>query len=162
MNITDALWRAAHNYPHGGIDALAVRLGISASSLAHKVKPSNLGAHCSPGEMAQICEITGDHGALHALNARLGYVALPVPQLAEGADAGFTQGLASAVHEFGQFISEVSTNLADGRVTDNERRRIEKEAAEMIDAAQKLVLLAQRMNEEAKPEAERQRGLRVA
>jgi len=162
MNITDSLWRAAHAYP-GGIEALAVRMGISASSLAHKVKPSNLGAHCSPEEMAQVCEMTGDHGAAHALADRLGYVLLPMPQLADGVDAGFTTGLASAVQEFGQFIAEVSSNLADGRVTDNELRRINKEAAEMIAAAQKLVVLAERMNDQNKPASERRGpGLRAA
>jgi len=63
MNITDALYRAAHDYP-GGIEALAVRMRISPSSLAHKVSPNYPGAHCSPGEMAQICEFTSDHSPL--------------------------------------------------------------------------------------------------
>lgn len=162
MNVTDALWRAAHNYPHGGIDALAVRMGISVNSLAHKVKPSNLNAHCSPEEMLQICEMTGDHGAVHALACRLGYVLLPMPELADGVDATFTVGLASAVQEFGQFISEVSANLADGVVTENELRRINKEAAEMIAAAQKLVILAENMHEAAKPKDAGRPGLRAA
>lgn len=162
MNITDALYRAAHNYPHGGIDALATRMGISPSSLAHKVKPSNAGAHCSPGEMAQICELTGDHGALHALAGRLGYVLLPVPQLVEGADSGFTQELVSTVREFGELITEVSSDLEDGRVTDTELRRIEGQAAGALSAIQKLVQLADRINQQGKPASERRGNLWAA
>ena len=154
MNIIDALYRAAHNYPHGGIDALATRMGISASSLQHKVKPANTCAHCSPGEMAQICELTGDHGAAHALAGRLGYVMLAVPSM-HGVDSGFAAELAATVKEFGQFIAEVSEDLADGEVTDNELRRIEREATEMLAAVQKLTMLAARINQAGKPAPDR-------
>lgn len=148
MNITDCLYRAAHNYEHGGLEALALRMGISASSLAHKVKPSNTLAHCSPGEVAQICELTGDHSALQALAQRLGYVLLPVPQLADGVDASVAHEIAQTAREFGEFISEAGAGLADGHVTANELRRIEREASEMIAAAQRLCALASRVHEQ--------------
>lgn len=151
MHITDALYRAAHNYPHGGIEALATRMGISPSSLAHKVSPTYPTAHCSPGEMAQIMELTGDHSALQALADRLGYLLVPLPQGEAG--AGFAQELATTVHEFGQFIAEASQDLADGRVTDTELRRIEREGAQALAAIQQLMALAGRINLEAKPAA---------
>lgn len=158
MHIVDALYRAAHNYPHGGIDALAGRLGISVNSLQHKVNPSYAGAHCSPGEMAQIMELTGDHGALQALAARLGYVLLQVPQAS--ADGGFSRELAATVQEFGQFIGEISHDLADGVVTATELRRIEKEGADALHAMQNLMALAAQIHEVAKPAA--LRGVRAA
>lgn len=149
MHITDALYRAAHNYQHGGIEALATRMGISASSLAHKVSPTYPGAHCSPGEMAQIMEFTGDHAALNALAARLGYLLLHVPQDDEA--GGCMHELASTVREFGEFIAEVSGDVADGKVTDTELRRIEREGAQALAAMQQLIALAGRMNADAKP-----------
>lgn len=149
MHIVDALYRAAHNYPHGGIDALASRLGISANSLQHKVNPTYPGAHCSPGEMAQIMELTGDHSALQALAARLGYVLLQFPQ--GGTEAGFSRELASTVQQFGEFIAEVSQDLVDGLVTTTELRRIEKEGADALHAMQSLMALAAQMHESAKP-----------
>jgi len=158
MNITDALYRAAHNYEHGGIDALALRLGISASSLAHKVSPTYPGAHCSPGELAQICELTGDHSAVVALASRLGYVLIPVAQ--GNAPAEFSRELAATVREFGQLITETAGALADGRVTDTEQRRIEREGAQSIAAIQQLIALTAKKNQDAKPAAAR--GLRCA
>ena len=149
MNITDALYRAAHAYP-GGLEALAVRMGISASSLAHKVSPNYPGAHCSPQEMAAIMEFTGDHGALQALAGRMRYMLLPM--VAKGpVDAEFTQRLATSVKEFGEFIAAISADLGDGRVTDNELRRIECELADMQAATAALYALAARLNRDAKP-----------
>lgn len=149
MNITDALYRAAHAYP-GGLEALAVRMGISASSLAHKVSPSYPGAHCSPQEVAAIMEFTGDHGALQALAGRMRYMLLPM--VPEGnIDDQFAQRLARAVHEFGEFIAEISQDLADGRVTDNELKRIERELADLTREAGALYALAARVNRDAKP-----------
>lgn len=149
MNITDALYRAAHDYP-GGIEALAVRMRISPSSLAHKVSPNYPGAHCSPGEMAQICEFTSDHSPLQALAGQLGYQLLPIVQQGE-VDSEFTLRLARTVKEFGEFISEISTDLADGKVTDNELKRIERELADMVAASQALYAVAARINSAAKP-----------
>ena len=149
MNITDALYRAAHNHP-GGLESLAMRIGISASSLAHKVSPNYPGAHCSPGEMVMIMEFTGDHSALQAMAGRLRYMMLPMVPEGE-VDGEFARRLAGSVKEFGEFVAEISTDLADGRVTDNELKRIEREMSDMISAAQSLYGLAARMNRDAKP-----------
>lgn len=151
MNITDALYRAVHSYA-GGSESLAPRMGMRASSLDHKVSPTYPGAHCSPEEMVAICELTGDHGPLQALALRLGYALLPLAKY-EGsqADAELVRQLATSVREFGEFISEISTDLADGKVSDNELRRIEHELADMMGAAQSLYGLAARINRDAKP-----------
>lgn len=149
MNITDALYRAAHQYP-GGLEALALRMGISSSSLAHKVSPTYPGAHCSPQEMAAIMEFTDDHGALQALAGRMRYMLLPMVPEGE-IDGQFAQRLAGTVKEFSEFITEISQDLADGRVTDNELKRIERELADLTREASALYALAARVNRDAKP-----------
>lgn len=149
MDVTIALQRAVRGFPLGSA-ALAARLGLSVTSLSHKVSPTYPNAHCSPEETLDIMQITGDHGALQAMAAELGYVILPSPELAhqEGDSA---QALAAVVGRFGTFITEVAQDLADGRVTDNERGRIEAEAAQAIAAIDALLRLVQRLNVAGKP-----------
>lgn len=156
MNLTAHLYRAAHNFPPG-MAALASALGIAESSLQNKVSITNPGAHCSPEEMARIMDITGDHGGLHALNARLGYVALALPQLSHAADDSAVQLMTATIKEFGELMSEASTDLANGRVSDNELARITKEGVEAIASIQQLLAFAQQRNEAGKPA-----GLRAA
>lgn len=149
MDITIALQRAVRAFPLGSA-ALAARLGINVTSLSHKVSPTYPTAHCSPEEMVEIMELTGDHGALHAMAARLGYVLLPAP----GVDGGHEslQALASTVAEFGELCSEVATGVADGQVTDTERNRIEQEASEALAAIEQLLQVVARMNQAGKPQ----------
>jgi hypothetical protein len=149
MNITDALYRAVHAYP-GGAESLAPRMRISASSLSQKVSPTYPGAHCSPDEMAAIMDLTGDHGALHALSARMGYMLLAAPEVAMGGEV-FAERLATSVREFAEFIGTVTKDLADGQVSDNELREIERELLDMISAAQALHALAARLNQQRRP-----------
>lgn len=148
MDITIALQRAVKQWPHGTA-ALAARMGLGVSSLLHKVSPTYPTAHASPEEAVEIMEVTGDHGALHAMAARLGYVLLPTP--AVDVTHAPIAALADSVREFGEFVAEASTALADGRVSDNERRRIESEGAQALAAIERLLSIAQQLNEQAKP-----------
>lgn len=140
MDLTLALQRAVRGYPLG-TDALAARLCLSVTSLNHKVSPTYPGAHASPEEMTEIQEVTGDHSALHAMAARLGYVALAVPQAADAEDSS-AMALAATVREFSDFASAAASGMADNRVTGNELAQIEREAGEAIAAINRLVGLA--------------------
>lgn len=160
MNLTAHLYRAAHNFAQG-MGILASALGIAESSLQNKVSITNPGAHCSPEEMARILELTGDHGALHALNARLGYVALALHRLSDAADDAAVQLMTSSIKEFGELMAETSADLANGQVSDNELKRITKEGVEAIAAIQQLLAYVQQRNEAGKPVASRG-GLRAA
>ena len=118
------------------------------TSLNHKVSPTYGGAHASPEEAAEICEVTGDHSLLHALCARLGYVALPVAATAKG---GSMEHLASTVREFGELASAAAMGMADGNVTGNELADIEREASEAIAAIGRLVECARGLHRAAMP-----------
>lgn len=137
MNTTAALYRAAHGFPHGMAN-LAGFLGISEHSLQHKVSPTYPGAHCSPEEVVRICEVTGDLGPLQAMASRLGQMVTPIPAAA-GVDGDLARKLADTCKEFGEFVTEISGDLADGRVTPNEMQRIEREAGELIGAVHMLL-----------------------
>lgn len=144
MDVTIALQRAVQGFALGTA-ALAARLNTSVHSLNHKVSPTYPGAHCSPEEALAIMQVTGDHGALHAQAMLLGYVLLPLPlQAHEPSEAALA--LARSVREFGEFVSRVAGDLADGRCTANELAAIQAEGAEAQHAIQQLLALAQQMH----------------
>lgn len=151
MNTTAALYRAAHGYPQG-MATLAGFLGISEHSLQHKVSPTYPGAHCSPEEVVRICEVTGDLGPLQAMAGRVGQMLMPMPASGQ-ADGDLARKLAEACKEFGEFVTEISGDLADGRVTPNEMQRIEREAGELIGKVHMLLAHANAIAEASKPKA---------
>lgn len=151
MNVTAALYRAAHGYPQG-MAVLARFCGISENSLQHKVSPTYPGAHCSPDEFVTVCEVTGDLGPLQAMAGRLGQMVMPIPA-ATGVDGDLARKLAEACKEFGEFVTEISGDLADGRVTPNEMQRIEREAGELIGKVHMLLAHANAIAEASKPKA---------
>lgn len=151
MNVTAALYRAAHNFPHGMAN-LAGFLGVSEHSLQHKVSPTYPTAHCSPEEVVRICEVTGDLGPLQAMASRLGQMVMPIPTAA-GVDGDLAHKLADTCKEFGELISEISGDLADGKVTPNELARIEREAGQLIGAVHMLLAHANALAQASKPKA---------
>ena len=149
MDITIALQRAVRAFPLG-TKALAARLGISETSLSHKVSPTYLTAHCSPQELLEIMEVTGDHGPLNGLAEALGYVLMPSPSAVDG-DAPPARALARSIREFGEFISTAADAVDDGRVTANELSRIEREGADALAAIQHLLRAARELHEQSVP-----------
>lgn len=147
MDITLALQRAVRNFALG-TEALAAHLRMSVHTLNHKVSPTYPGAGCFPEEAAQICEVTGDMGPLHALGARLGHVCIPV-EMCGDANGASRQQLAATVCAFGEFVVEVGGALADDKVTANELARIEREGTEALCAINALIKHARAMHRSA-------------
>lgn len=152
MNITSALYRAAHGHARGMAD-LAGYLGISENSLGHKVSPTYPGAHCSPDEVVTICEVTGDLGPLQAMAQRLGQMLMPMPS-SSAVQSDLARRLAEACREFGEFVTEISGDLADGTVTGTELARIEREAGELIGVVHVLLAHAGALAEAARPKVQ--------
>jgi hypothetical protein len=149
MDITLALQRAVRGYVHGTA-ALAAQMGMSATSLSHKVSPTYLTAHCSPEEIVEIMDITGDDGPLEAMAAARGKLLLNAPSLGdEGGEA--SRVLAETVREFGAFVGEVAGDLADGKITRTELERIEREGALALASIHALLRLTERMHRAAAP-----------
>jgi hypothetical protein len=145
MDVTLALQRAVRGFPHGTA-ALATRMRMSQTSLLHKVSPTYPGAHCSPDEMLEIMEATGDDGPLEAMAATRGKLLIAAPSLGEdGSEA--SRVLAATVQEFGQFVSEVAGDLADGVITRSELERIEREGAHALASIHALLQLTERLNQ---------------
>lgn len=151
MDIRDAAYHTVHDYP-GGASALALRLGKSCTTLNHEVKPP-AGSSAKLGllDAVKIMEMSGDHRVMHAIAARLGQMVIPLPQL--DADSPGANHLADVAREFAEVMQEVALGAADGRISDNERARIERSWGELLVAGQRMLAHFASLNAAGKPAA---------
>jgi len=149
MSIMDAAYHAVHSYP-GGAEALATRLTPrkSGTVLSHEVRPP-IGATAKLGvETAmQIVDFTGDRGIVHAVCARAGgmFVALPSVQLHQ--DQVFP-ALSRLAKEFGDVVAKITEVAADGRISNNDLKAVNKEALELVGALHQALQILVDMNAE--------------
>ena len=132
MNQHDALYTAARNFP-GGIDALALGMGISANVLRNKLAPTIVSHYPSFEEVSQIverCQQAGVDGALlplHALLVRHGMAAFVVPQPEQVGGDDLSQTVCRVMSQVGAVAAAVSGALLDGKVSADEADLIERE-----------------------------------
>lgn len=141
MSVEDAAYHTAHGFP-GRVAALALRMGMSANTLQHKVNPNNATHQLLLREAVAMMAITGNVHMLHAMADELGCVVLcraeveaPAPQL----EANPMLRISHMVEEFSDVLTQANAALADGRVTLNEMRRVEREAAQLMAAIQRVL-----------------------
>lgn len=149
MSIMDAAYHTVHSYP-GGAEALATRLDPrkSGTLLSHEVRPpvghtAKLGVETA----MQIVDLTGNPAIVHAVCSRAGgvFVALPSEQLRD--DQVFP-ALSRLAKEFGDVVAKITEVAADGRVSDNDLRALNKEAMELVGAMHQALQILTNMNAE--------------
>ena len=147
MSVRDALYHTVHDYD-GGAEALAQRLGKRGTSLCHEVRPP-AGSTAKAGllDAVKIMEISGDHRALHAINAQLGYMAVQLPNL-DGAPESTISHLAAMSKEFNDVVQAAAVSAADGVISDNELNQVQRQIGELVAASQ--ALLSDFVNQNAK------------
>lgn len=161
MNITASLYNAVRRFrgvepdDSNGAAGLAPYLGITATSLSHKVSPSYPAAHCSPDEVVAICRLTSDHAPLQAMAVQLGYVLIPIAKPDADMDPEYVARVAASAKEFGEFITEASSGYADKQINDHEMARISKEFADSMAAQAHLFAILQAKHLAGKPVADR-------
>lgn len=137
MNTLDAALQLAIAYP-GGLAAMALRLGKPESTLRKEltgVDGYKLGA-LTLETMTMLAVSVNQHNALVAASvsaSNFGHMLLPLPDLdrfADGADVMLD--LAATAKEFADLCHEVSKDIKDGRITDNELKRVDRETGELI------------------------------
>ena len=138
MNVLDALYNTVHDFD-GGAEALAPRIGKRGTSLCHEVRPPT-GSSAKAGllDAVKIMGITRDHRVLHAMNAQLGFMAVPLPD-APYSGAGTLYHLADVAKEFAEVMQVVSAGTADGKISDNELASLQRQWSELIAAGQGLL-----------------------
>lgn len=141
MNISDAAYHTAHDFP-GGIPALAPRMGISANVLQNKVNPSQEHHKLTLAEAVKLQDITGDPRILHAMALAMGFVAVPVTDMNAVGDMELLDEFMSVIRELGEFSQEFQKGWADGTITPAEFERIKQEA---YDVQGRMTALLQRI-----------------
>jgi hypothetical protein len=134
----------ARAYP-GGAEALALRMRKNPTTLSHELRGQG-SAKLGLEDAAALTALSGDLRILEAWNAEHGLVVIRMPHL-DGMPAGeCLTTLSQTAREFSELVTEVSADLADGRLSDNELHRIEREAADLLAATHKLLSAARALN----------------
>lgn len=137
MNISDAAYAVAHDYP-GGTESLAPRIGISGAVLRGKVNPNDAAHKLTLAEALRMQTLTGDHRILHAMADELGYVCIRMPE-AGASDMGLLDAFMSVLKELGEFSSEFRKDWEDGNIDADELARLRQEFYEMQQAGLALM-----------------------
>ncbi|MEK6291080.1 MAG: phage regulatory CII family protein [Paraburkholderia tropica] len=124
MNITDAAYAVAHDYP-GGTESLAPRLGMSGALLRNKVNQNNTTHHLTLAEAVRMSQITGDVRIAEAIANELGYALVETPRMEECSDAAIVELMGEAWSTHGLVGTEICKTLEDGRVEHKEVERVE-------------------------------------
>jgi hypothetical protein len=149
-HLLDAFYNLVHKVYPGGATALAPRLDKSSTTLCHEVRPPH-GSSAKLGLMdaIEIMELT-DARPLQLICQRFGGMFVPLPQLGSQHENTMAHTAAVAT-EFSDVLREVSIKLADGHVSDNDLRSIQKEWGELLSAGQAMLAHLAALNEAGKP-----------
>lgn len=149
MSLRDAAFNTVHDYPGGSV-SLAPRLGKSPTSLSHELTGTGT-AKLGLLDAEKIILLTGDLRILEAMATDCGQMLVPLPAATILMDDDCMLRLADTAREFGELCKEVGGDLADGKISDNELKRFEKERSELIASLHALSESLARRNAESKP-----------
>jgi hypothetical protein len=95
-------------------------------------------------DAAKITHLTGDLRILQVFAGNCGQMLVPLPATNASSDDCMVL-LANMAAEFGELVTEVSLDLADGSISDNDLERIDRESGDLISAVHAMrVALAAR------------------
>lgn len=136
MNLLDAAYNTVHDYP-GGAQVIAARMGKNPNSLSHELTSTGT-AKLGLLDALKITQLTGDKRILESFAANTGFTLVPVSHGTEASPMDCMKNLANLVQEFGALCTEVSMDLTDQQITDNELARIDRESLKVIGAVHAL------------------------
>ena len=150
MDVLDSVRRAVRHYP-GGLDAVALRLGKSPSTLEKELRAApqyKLGA-MDAAEIAAMCTQLGTPHALDyttRLAEHCGATLLPLPQglQPDSITAGAVAGL---MRELADVVGAVAAADTDGEISANELKSIQLQWAELVGSGQQLMLALEAKHE---------------
>jgi hypothetical protein len=155
MSILDAMRQVVKSYP-GRVEAMAQRMGKNPTTLRHEVSGApgyKLGAE-DLVEMTNFAQEAKQDNALLALSRlaeNCGQMLVPLPLANPVADDDCMLRLADSAREFGELCKEVAGDLADGKITNTELTRIDRECGELIASVYAMREAVARRNAELQP-----------
>lgn len=130
MNLADAAYHVVHDYP-GGSESLAPRIGKNPTTLSHEVARVGM-AKLGLETAAQITEMSGDMRILQSFALRCRHMTLPLPTLDMLNDDACIIELGKLLKEVGDLVSETTTCLHDGKISDNETARLDMRCGRLV------------------------------
>lgn len=121
----DAFYRTVKDAP-GGVEALAVRMGINAQVLRNKANPNITTNHPTLADVEKVMDLTGDYQILHALAMQTGHVVLKHDAEPAPSDMAILEIISEVWAANGEVGTAVFDTLADGRVEAHEVARVKK------------------------------------
>ncbi|MBB1601261.1 hypothetical protein A9977_14555 [Variovorax sp. UMC13] len=145
----------ARGYP-GGTDAVALRLGKSASTFEKELRGApgfKLGAEDAADVSAMCMDVQTENAMAYAtaIAVRTGCMLVPLPI---GIDVNADECMRAAAEtsrEAAELIAEVLGSLADGNVSDNELARVDRASGELVAAMQAMRRVMAERNKASKP-----------
>jgi hypothetical protein len=135
MNTIDAAHAVVHDY-QGGSESLGPRAGISAAVLRNKVNPNNDTHHLTLAEATRITSLTNDDRILQAWAHERGYLLVKAPESCKTeSDMSVLEQMAGFMMSCGEFGREIHMSLADGKVTHDEIRSVNRAALDVMRSA---------------------------
>ena len=138
MNVLDAAYHTAHDYP-GGVPALSARMGVSRNVLQNKLNPAVEYHKLTLEEAMRLQVMTSDPRILHAMAAEMGYVCIQMPDFEGVSDMSLLDSFMSVMKELGEFSAEFRKDWEDGEIRPQELERLRKEFYEMQQAGLELM-----------------------
>ena len=142
MDQLSALYLVAQKYP-GGVPALAVRLGVAASTLYAQLRgdePLQVDRQDAILHFARQARVANWTQPLHAKAHEHGGIFVELADLPVASDA-LTQSMLLAVKEFGDLAGVAAADVADGAISQRELAEIEREGYEAVAAITAFVKL---------------------
>lgn len=155
MNILDTVRRQARSYP-GGLEAVAFRLGKSASTFEKELRGAHgfkLGAEDAADVSAMCVEVGSEHAMAYAtaVAARMNCMLVPMPADVDASDSECLRAAAETAQQAARHMAEVFAALADGQVSDNELVQVDRASGRFFAAHQTLRRLLGELNRAGKP-----------
>lgn len=145
MSVKLAIYRAVHSFA-GGAEALAAAMKISVHTLRHMADPKKVSHGWSFRRWDELIAIAGT-GPLEAHCVQHGGVFVPIGEFADAPAAQLLKRLAKLSAESGdvpRVIAEALKN--DGKISDNELQRIERECLEQVACSAAVLALVRSIN----------------
>lgn len=146
--VMDSAYHVVHDYP-GGAESLAPRLKKRGDQLSHEVAERG-SAKFGLRDAVRITDLTGDMRILASWALHTRHMLVPLPH-SEAGGSEVLQALGGASKEFADLCQAVCKGMADGRVSDNELDRVQREAGELQAMLLQLIDALRANNLAAKP-----------
>ena len=143
LSLKMAVYHAVHDYP-GGVGAVAGAHGRNASVLQNKLNPNMDSHHINLSDLEQIIISTQDQRILQSICSLYGAGYFMLPHC-EAENASLMEKCADVNRELGELMQEISASLADGKVTRDEIRALDRALMEFTAAGAGLVAYAKQV-----------------